>query len=50
MKKIIVYILCVFSFQLWAGSNGLLNTENSPNVKLKNVDLDDVTWTDGFWG
>ncbi len=49
MKKIIVYILCVLSFQLWAGSNGLLNTENSPNVKLKNVDLDDVTWTDGFW-
>ncbi|TGV00794.1 glycoside hydrolase family 127 protein [Flavivirga rizhaonensis] len=29
---------------------GVINTINSPNVKLKSIDIGDCSWTDGFWG
>ncbi|WP_303317310.1 glycoside hydrolase family 127 protein [Flavivirga abyssicola] len=28
---------------------GVINTINSPNVKLKSIDIGDCRWTDGFW-
>ncbi len=27
----------------------LVNTSQSPHVRMRNVDLDDVRWTEGFW-
>ncbi|UGU15755.1 glycoside hydrolase family 127 protein [Sinomicrobium kalidii] len=32
-----------------AQDKALVNTSGSPYAKLKSVDLDDVTWTGGFW-
>lgn len=28
---------------------GVINTTNSPNVKLKSIDIGDCRWTNGFW-
>jgi len=44
--------LTLFLFHLsnlQAQTAGLLATKNSPHVKLKNVNIGDVIWTDGFW-
>lgn len=29
---------------------GVINNTNSPNVKLKSIDIGDCRWTEGFWG
>ncbi|MDN3668649.1 glycoside hydrolase family 127 protein [Echinicola jeungdonensis] len=33
-----------------AQEKALVNTSQSPYAKLKSVDMQDVTWTGGFWG
>ncbi len=33
-----------------AQEKGVINTGNSPHVKLKSIDIGDCQWTDGFWG
>ncbi len=30
-------------------ARGIINTTNSPHVKLKSIDLGDCQWTEGFW-
>ncbi len=30
-------------------ARGIINNTNSPNVKLKSIDLGDCQWTEGFW-
>ncbi len=47
---VLLIIACfVINFQVFSESRGLVNTTKSPYVKLHSVDLDAVTWTDGFW-
>jgi len=31
-------------------ARGIINTTNSPHVKLKSIDIGDCQWTEGFWG
>ncbi|MEO9661953.1 MAG: glycoside hydrolase family 127 protein, partial [Maribacter dokdonensis] len=30
-------------------NRGIINNTNSPNVKLKSIDIGDCRWTEGFW-
>ena len=30
-------------------ARGIINNTNSPNVKLKSIDIGDCQWTEGFW-
>ncbi|TMM55757.1 glycoside hydrolase family 127 protein [Maribacter algarum] len=30
-------------------AKGIINNTNSPNVKLKSIDIGDCQWTEGFW-
>ncbi|QDH79011.1 glycoside hydrolase family 127 protein [Echinicola soli] len=41
--------LCTGSAAM-AQENALVDNSQSPYAKLNSVDLQDVTWTDGFWG
>lgn len=38
------------SHSAMAQHEGLVDNSQSPYAKLKSVNLQDVTWTDGFWG
>ncbi|WP_308991000.1 glycoside hydrolase family 127 protein [Mariniflexile litorale] len=51
MKKSLVLICVSLSFNsLVIGQNkGLVANSNSPYTKLQSLDLQDVTWTNGFW-
>ncbi len=54
MKRVLsgflIVAASVFSgFQLKAQEKSLMNTSQSPYVKMSNIDMDDVQWTDGFW-
>lgn len=55
MKKLIIQLISYFIFflsnflNLQAQNRGLLQTSNSPFIKLKNVNIGDVKWTGGFW-
>lgn len=42
--------LILFSASLSAQEKALVNTSKSRYVQLQNVNMDAVTWTDGFWG
>lgn len=33
-----------------AQDGGIINNSHSPYVKLRNIDMGDCRWTDGFWG
>ncbi len=48
-------ILCCLAISLAAGSlparnRGVIDTSESPYVKLRTLDMDAVTWKPGFWG
>lgn len=50
MRKLI--LLCgfvSFSALVFGQNKGLVANANSPYSKLKSLDLQDVTWTNGFW-
>jgi len=50
MKKYkIACILVCFSVFISAQDKGLVANANSPFTKLQSVNLQDVTWTNGFW-
>lgn len=54
MKKtktlIICFLFSIAGFQLInAQTKGLTNTTQSPYAKMHSVDLQDVSWTSGFW-
>lgn len=48
---LIIIVLITFCLNVVAQTNGgLLQTSNSPFVKLRNVNIGDVKWMPGFWG
>ncbi|WP_442511454.1 glycoside hydrolase family 127 protein [Novipirellula sp. SH528] len=49
--KQLVFVFCglVFSTQLQAQQQGIVNTSDSPHVVLKSIDIGDCQWTAGFW-
>lgn len=50
MKKLIVLLCCLLTVSLsWTQSQGIINNEASPYVKLKSIDIGDCRWTEGFW-
>lgn len=52
MNKIWIYLLsvCISLGTAAARNRGVIDTSESPYVKLRSVDLDAVTWNAGFWG
>jgi len=44
-----VVVNCLGGDNISGASRGITNTSTSPYVKLRNVDIDAVRWTDGFW-
>ena len=50
LPSFLIVVASVFSgFQLKAQEKSLMNTSQSPYVKMNNIDMDAVQWTDGFW-
>lgn len=50
MRKYIAIVAFLISLQnLHGQTNGLVNTVKSPFTRLHSVDMDDVSWTPGFW-
>jgi hypothetical protein len=43
-------IFCVLAGTLAARNRGVIDTSESPYVKLRSLDLDAVNWTANFWG
>ncbi|WP_044205910.1 glycoside hydrolase family 127 protein [Flammeovirga sp. OC4] len=50
MKKLIA-VACAALLSQWsvAQDKGILGQENTPNVKLKSINIGDCKWTEGFW-
>ncbi|MBL7187232.1 MAG: glycoside hydrolase family 127 protein [Phycisphaerae bacterium] len=47
---VVLLLICATSFSQGANRDyGVIKNQNSPQAKLKSVDLNDVRWTDGFW-
>jgi len=51
MKRIAMYLLagCIAAGALSARNRGVIDTSDSPHVKLRSLDLEAVTWNGGFW-
>jgi DUF1680 family protein len=51
MIKRLLLIACGVTFLLTANAQekGIINNANSPNVKLKSINMGDCVWTKGFW-
>ena len=50
MKKIIVLLVIFYLLRpVQAVDRELVNTSRSPHIRMRNVDLDAVRWTEGFW-
>lgn len=50
MRKLLLVIVCtLFVYGGFSQEKAILNTKNSPNVKLMGIDMGDCIWTDGFW-
>ncbi|MGQ1910853.1 glycoside hydrolase family 127 protein [Marinifilum sp. RC60d5] len=50
MKKLLLITLSIILFgSSFAQEKGIINNANSPNVKLKSINMGDCVWTDGFW-
>ena len=50
-KRIHLFLaLLVAGDCVYSQNNGLVNTSNSKHAKLQPVNLNEVTWTSGFWG
>jgi len=52
-KPLICLSVSIAMMAAWpavAQQKALVNTSESPYSKLKSVDIQDVEWTDGFWG
>jgi uncharacterized protein len=48
-KNIIILSLLLANTFGFSQNNGLVDNSNSPHTKLKSINLQDITWTDGFW-
>jgi len=49
-KAVVCAILAIaFAGHAFPKDRGVMNTSTSPYVKLRNVDIDAVKWTNGFW-
>jgi DUF1680 family protein len=47
---VVLLVVCVSSFVQAANRDyGVVKNQDSPQAKLRSVDLNDVRWTDGFW-
>ncbi len=49
MRRLVLAVLLAWSALAQPGGRGIVNTANSPHVKLKALDANDVRWTGGFW-
>lgn len=50
MKNLIVISLSLITLQaLVAQEQGIINNSQSPNVKIKSIDMGDCIWIEGFW-
>ncbi len=50
MIKNSIFIICLLASVLLSAQNkGLVANSKSPHTKLQSVNLQDVTWTNGFW-
>ncbi len=50
MKQLIVLLVVLSILRpVQALDRELVNTSRSPHVRMRNVDLDAVRWTEGFW-
>jgi len=49
VKKIVLLLMLFGCGHLFAQNKSLVNTSASPYAKLTSVDMDNVTWTKGFW-
>ncbi len=45
----LIFILLMQSVLMFSQSKSLINTSESPYVKLRNLNMSDVQWTSGFW-
>ncbi|MHC4568371.1 MAG: glycoside hydrolase family 127 protein [Planctomycetota bacterium] len=49
-STVVLLVVCVSSFVQAANRDyGVVKNQDSPQAKLRSVDLNDVRWTDGFW-
>ncbi|MFZ5830233.1 MAG: glycoside hydrolase family 127 protein [Planctomycetota bacterium] len=49
-RVLITFVVALFAaLPAMAGERGVLNTSKSPHVVVRNIDLGDARWTDGFW-
>lgn len=50
MKKLITLPFLLLALQFsFTQEHGILNTSDSPHVKLKSIDMGDCRWTTGYW-
>ena len=49
MKPLVLAVLLALPAAAQPVGRGIVNTANSPHVKLKALDVDEVRWTGGFW-
>lgn len=49
---LLLFSVCIlgYSTHVFGQTTGLVNTSGSPYAKLSSVNMDDVQWTEGFWG
>jgi DUF1680 family protein len=50
LKSIFLSLFCIAFIQsTFAQKQGVINNADSPNVKLKSINIGDCQWTEGFW-
>ena len=50
MRKLVILLVVLSGLKpVHAADHQLVNTSQSPHVRMRNVDLDAVRWTEGFW-
>ena len=50
MRQLIILLIIISGLRpVQATDRELVNTSRSPHVRMRNVDLDAVRWTEGFW-
>lgn len=49
--KTVIFLACVVCTlnHAFGQEHGIINTSNSPHVKLRSIDIGDCRWTEGFW-
>lgn len=48
-KAVLTLLVILLTINLFGQNKGLVNTSSSAHARMNSVDMEDVTWTTGFW-